>query len=163
MRDANHFFHFFYDFERKVRERRAKDARKTYPLEPCPAQNGLHLAMPDVPWTLLPEVGATRVSWTETAGAQQILKLWLLWASQFAQLQKKHRQVLVQGKRSNNDRADNNRYINCIVLYSSLFDLIFLIPDTHSWFWKMQPLWDRERRRKIRERFAKGGFLGTFI
>ena len=30
-------------------------------------------------------------------------------------------------------------------------------------FWKMQPLWDRERRRKIRERFAKGGFLGTFI
>ena len=40
--------HFFYDFERKVRERRAKDARKTYPLEPCPAQNGLHLAMPDI-------------------------------------------------------------------------------------------------------------------
>ena len=29
-------------------ERRAKDARKTYPLEPCPAQNGLHLAMPDI-------------------------------------------------------------------------------------------------------------------
>ena len=39
---------YFYDFERKVRERRAKDARKTYPLEPCPAQNGLHLAMPDI-------------------------------------------------------------------------------------------------------------------
>ena len=39
---------FFNDFERKVRERRAKDARKTYPLEPCPAQNGLHLAMPDI-------------------------------------------------------------------------------------------------------------------
>ena len=39
---------FCYDFERKVRERRAKDARKTYPLEPCPAQNGLHLAMPDI-------------------------------------------------------------------------------------------------------------------
>ena len=34
--------------ERKVRERRAKDARKTYPLEPCLAQNGLHLAMPNV-------------------------------------------------------------------------------------------------------------------
>ena len=50
---------------------------------------------------------------------------------------------------------------------------------SHAWFWskgkeatyhndilvqgKMQPLWDRERRRKIRERFAKGGFLGTFI
>ena len=48
MRDAFHFF-IFYDFERKVRERRAKDARKTYPLEPRPAQNGLHLAMPDVP------------------------------------------------------------------------------------------------------------------
>ena len=48
-------------------------------------------------------------------------------------------------------------------LYSSLFDSIYLIPDTNSWFWKMQPLWDRERRRKIRERFAKGGFLGTFI
>ena len=31
-------YSFFYDFERKVRERRAKDARKTYPLEPCPAQ-----------------------------------------------------------------------------------------------------------------------------
>ena len=42
------YTHFFYDFERKVRERRAKDARKTYPLEPCPAQNGLHLAMPDI-------------------------------------------------------------------------------------------------------------------
>ena len=27
----------------------------------------------------------------------------------------------------------------------------------------MQPLWDRESRRKIRARFAKGGFLGTFI
>ena len=25
----------------------------------------------------------------------------------------------------------------------------------------MQPLWDRERRRKIRDRFAKRGFLGT--
>jgi len=35
-------YSFFYDFERKVRERRAKHARKTYPLEPCPAQNGLH-------------------------------------------------------------------------------------------------------------------------
>ena len=27
---------------------RAKGSRKTYPLEPCPAQNGLHLAMPDI-------------------------------------------------------------------------------------------------------------------
>ena len=35
-------FHFFYDFERKVRERRAKDARKTYPLEPCPAQEATY-------------------------------------------------------------------------------------------------------------------------
>ena len=41
-------YSFFYDFERKVRERRAKDARKTVPLEPCPAQYGLHLAMPDI-------------------------------------------------------------------------------------------------------------------
>ena len=39
-------YSFFYDFERK--KRRAKDARKTYPLEPCPAQNGLRLAMPDI-------------------------------------------------------------------------------------------------------------------
>ena len=29
-------------------ERFAKGARKKYPLEPCPAQNGLHLAMPDI-------------------------------------------------------------------------------------------------------------------
>ena len=39
-----YLLNFFYDFERKVRE----DARKTYPLEPCPAQKGLHLAMPDI-------------------------------------------------------------------------------------------------------------------
>ena len=56
-------------------------------------------------------------------------------------------------------RADNNWFINCnYSLYSSLFDLIYLIPDTNSWFWKMQPLWDRERRRKICER----GVLGNF-
>ena len=48
---------------RKMRERRI------YPLEPCPAQNGLHLAMPDVPWAFFPEMGARLVSWTETAGA----------------------------------------------------------------------------------------------
>ena len=56
-------------------------------------------------------------------------------------------------------RADNNWFINCnYSLYSSLFDLIYLIPDTNSWFWKMQPLWGRERRRKICER----GVLGNF-
>ena len=41
-------YSFFHDFARKVRDRRVKDTRKTYPLEPCPAQNGLHLAMPDI-------------------------------------------------------------------------------------------------------------------
>ena len=43
-------------------------------------------------------------------------------------------------------------------LYSSLFDSIYLIPDTNSWFWKMQPLWDRERGRKICERGVPGNF-----
>ena len=41
-------------------------------------------------------------------------------------------------------------------LYSSLFDSIYLIPDTNSWFWKMQPLWDRERRKKNCERGVPG-------
>ena len=116
---------FLNDFERKVRERRAKDARKTYSLEPCPAQNGLQPAMPDIG----------------------------------------------QGKRSNISQWHFGCFHSFVQtttdllysLYSSLFDSIYLIPDTNSWFWKMQPLWDRERRRKIRERFAKGGFLGTFI
>ena len=43
-------------------------------------------------------------------------------------------------------------------LYSSLFDSIYLIPDTNSWFWKLQPLWGRERRRKICERGVPGNF-----
>ena len=80
----------------------------------------------------------------------------------------KKTQVLVQGKKKQHIamtfwllpsiRAHNNRFIlKLYSLYSSLSDLIYLIPDANSWFWKMQPLWDRERRRKIRERFAKGG------
>ena len=38
-------YSFFYDFARKVRDRRVKYTRKTYPLEPCPAQNGQHLCL----------------------------------------------------------------------------------------------------------------------
>ena len=48
--------------------------------------------------------------------------------------------------------------IYCIVC-SSLFDFIYLIPDTNSWFWKCNPY----GTAKGGERFAKGGFLGTLI
>ena len=46
-------------------------------------------------------------------------------------------------------------------MYCLVCNRIYLIPDTNSRFWKMQPLWDRESRRKIREKFGKGGFLGS--
>ena len=51
-------------------------------------------------------------------------------------------------------------YHNDILVASSLFDIWFPIRILD--FGKCNPIWDRERRRKIRERFAKGGVPGNF-
>ena len=98
---------------------------RTYPLEPCPAQNGPAFS---------------------------------------------HALILVQGKRSNISQWHFGCFHSFVQtttnllysLYSSLFDSIYLIPDTNSWSWKMQPLWDRERRRKNSRKICERGVPGNF-
>lgn len=55
----------------------------------------------------------------------------------------------------------SERFVEDLCYHKLAIYLYYL--DTYSQFWKMQPLWDWESRRKIHERFGNGEYFSCLV